>query len=199
MILFEFFQNKYNGPRSPQWNKQHQKFCFSLNLVIYGNQIEFIDFWTLKMVFVYFIGKKMFNIQIYRHQIFPIYFISIVCSLLLLISLILSIIKKENKLYVNNPYFIPIGIFICLFNLLIDSFVNWKLKWLMDLKYISSSKLFMFYGIFGFIINSIISTITTFFECEEDNLNLYKVETKEKKYFESFVAFSENFLKHILF
>jgi hypothetical protein len=162
------------------------------------NQIVFIDFWTLKMVFVYFIGKKMFNIQIYRHQIFSIYFISIVCTLLLLISFILSIVKEENKLYGNNRYFIPIGIFICLFNLLIDSFVNWKLKWLMDLKYISSNKLFMFYGIFGFIINSIISTITTFFDCG-DKLNICKVETKGKKYFDSFVAFSENFSKtHII-
>ena len=152
------------------------------------------------MLFVYFIGKKMFNIQIYRHQIFSICFISIVCSLLLIISFIFSIVKKENEIYGDNLYFIPIGIFICLFNLLIDSFVNWKLKWLMDLKYISSSKLLMFYGIFGFIIYSIISTITTFFDCGEDKLNLCKVEINGKKYFENIVIFFEHFSKiHIIF
>jgi hypothetical protein len=45
-------------------------------------EIDVNDFWAFKMVFVYFIGKKMLNIQIYKHQIFAIYFISIACSLL---------------------------------------------------------------------------------------------------------------------
>ncbi len=29
--------------------------------------IDVNDFWTFKLIFVYFFGKKMFNIQIYRH------------------------------------------------------------------------------------------------------------------------------------
>ena len=47
------------------------------------------------------------------------------------------------------------------FILLIDAFSDWKAKWIIDLKFISSSKLFLYYGILGFIIYSIICTITT--------------------------------------
>ena len=39
----------------------------------------------------------------------------------------------------------------------------------MDLKFISSSKLFLCYGILGIIIYSIICTITTLISCEKDN------------------------------
>ena len=61
------------------------------------SKIDVNDFWAFKMVFVYFIGKKMLNIQIYKHQIFAIYFISIVCSLLLIISFILTKIESKDK------------------------------------------------------------------------------------------------------
>ena len=129
--------------------------------------IDVNDFWSLKMPFVYFFGKKMFNIQVYKHQIFAIYFISIVCSLLLIISYILFLIKHIN---INkNYFFIIFDILIYFFNLLIDSFSDWKAKLIMDLKFISSSKLFLCYGILGIIIYSIICTITTLISCEKDN------------------------------
>jgi len=129
--------------------------------------IDVNDFWSLKMPFVYFFGKKMFNIQVYKHQIFAIYFISIVCSLLLIISYILFLIKHIN---INTNYFyIIFDILIYFFNLLIDAFSDWKAKLIMDLKFISSSKLFLCYGILGIIIYSIICTITTLISCEKDN------------------------------
>ena len=166
--------------------------------IISINKIGITDFWTFKLLFVYFIGKKMFNIRIYKHQLFSIYFISIACSSLLFISFIFSILKTEN---ISNKeiYFIFIGIIGCLFNLLIDSFINWKLKWLMDLKYISISKLYMYYGIFGFVIYSIICTISTFFNCGNDILELCDVEKNGKKYFESFTIFLDNFSTSYIF
>jgi len=54
------------------------------------------DFWSFKMVFAYFVGKKMFNIQIYKHQIFAISFILIFGTILLVISTILKIIKISD-------------------------------------------------------------------------------------------------------
>jgi hypothetical protein len=104
--------------------------------IILSKMIASIDFWTFKMLFTYLLGKKMFNIEIYKHQIFAIYFISIVCSILLLILLIID----EKNIYRSYPYFIPIGILICLLNLLIESLSSWKAKWLMDLRFISSNK-----------------------------------------------------------
>ena len=109
----------------------------------------------------------MFNIQVYKHKIFAIYFISIVCSLLLLISYILSLIKIIN---INtNNFYIIFEILIYFFNLLINTFSDWKAKWIIDLKFISSSKLFLCYGILGIIIYSIICTITTLIGYNKDN------------------------------
>ena len=80
------------------------------------------NFWTFRIIFAYFIGKKIFNIQIYKHQKFSIYFISIVCSLLFLIELILLILTDENNKFRKNPELIPIGILIGIIFLLIESF-----------------------------------------------------------------------------
>jgi len=78
------------------------------------------------------------------------------------------------KLYKKTINFIPFGILAYLLNLLIDAFSDWKAKWVMDLKFISSSKLFLYYGILGFIIYSIICTIATFADFKiENNKNLF--------------------------
>jgi len=149
--------------------------------------IDVNDFWTFRMVFVYFFGKKIFNIQIYRHQIFAIYFISIVCSLLLLISYFYSKEENEDK-HANNIYFISFGILIYLLNLLIDAYSDWKAKRIIDLKFISSSKLFFCYGILGFLIYSIICIITTIADFEiDDNQNLFK--------FDNFIEYFDYFNK----
>jgi hypothetical protein len=166
------------------------------DLLIYiykTSKINSIDLWTFKMVFVYIMGKIMFNIQIYRHQIFAIYIISIACSLLLFASFFFSIMSDNNNIYREKIYLIPIVILIYLLFLLMESFSNWDAKWLMDLKFISSSKLYMLYGILGFIIYSIICIIATFVDCGKNTLNLCKVEGKERKdvkiYFESFIIY----------
>jgi len=174
-------------------------FCWIIqDLLIYiilKYMIASIDFWTLKMLFTYLIGKKMFNIQIYKHQIFAIYFISIVCSLLFLILLIID----EKSIFRSNPYLIPIGILIGLFNLLIESLSNCKAKWLMDLRFISSNKLLMCYGILGFVIDSIICTITTFVDCGKNNFNLCKKNYNKKIYLENFFSyFNDLSIKNII-
>ena len=46
----------------------------------------------------------------------------------------------------------------------------------MNLKFTLSNKLFLYYGILGFIIYSFISIIATFFDCGDDFLDLCKLE-----------------------
>ena len=163
--------------------------------IILVNILKCNDFWSFKMIFTYLIGKKFFKFQAYRHQIFAIYFISILCSILLIISFIISCLKDDNNLYKNNPGFIPIGILAYLIDLLIESFSNWDAKWLMDSKFISSNKLLMCYGILGFIINSFICTITTFVECGNNLLKLCKETQDGKLYLDSFVVYFDEFSK----
>jgi len=163
--------------------------------IILVSILKYTDFWSFKMLFTFLIGKKMFKFQVYRHQIFAIYFISILCSILLIISFIISCLKDDNNLYRNYPGFIPIGILVYLIGLLIESFSNWDAKWLMDSKFISSNKLLMCYGILGFIINSFICTITTFVECGNNLLKLCKETQDGKLYLDSFVVYFDEFSK----
>ena len=156
------------------------------------------------MLFTYFIGKIMFNIQIYKHQIFAIYFISIACSLLFLIQFILTLSKDEKNKFRKNPELIPIGILICILILIIESSTNWKYKWLIDLKFTLSNKLFLYFGILGFIIFSFICIIATFFDCGDDFLDLCKLEKNKINYFESFIIYFDdlsikNFILMILY
>ena len=162
--------------------------------IILVNILKYTDFWSFKMLFTYLIGKKIFKFQVYRHQIFAIYFISILCSILLIISFIISWLNDEN-LNKNNPGFISLGIIIYLIGLLIESFSNWDAKWLMDSKFISSNKLLMCYGILGFAINCFICTITTFVECENNPLDLCKAVKDGKRYLDSFEVYFEDFSK----
>jgi len=161
-------------------------------------EIDVNDFWSFKMVFAYFIGKKMLNIQIYKHQIFAIYFISIACSFLLIISFILTKIESKDK-YTKDFRYILFGILIYFFNLLIDSFSDWKAKRVMDLKFISSSKLFLCYGILGIIIYTIICIITTLIDYKKENNNnqdLFKFDNLKDYYYD---LNTTNFILMILY
>ena len=133
----------------------------------------------------YFIGKKIFNFPIYKHQIFAIYFISIVCSLLFSIQFILLLLAEEKNKFRNNLKLIPIEIVISILILLIELFSNWKYIWLMNLKFTLSNKLFMYYGILGFIVFSLISIIITFFDCDDGFLEFCKLEKDNIKYFDN--------------
>ena len=193
-LIHDSTQNeKHYNENGSLWNVFLVTFLWVIeDLLLYA---ILINFWTLKMVFTYFIGKAMFNIQIYKHQIFSIYFISIVCSLLFIITLILSILKDEKNKFRKNPEYIPIGILIYLLNLLIESFTNWKCKWLVDLKFTSSSKVFMYYGILGFIIYSLICIIATFLDCDDGLLDFCKLEKNNFKYFESVIIYFDDLSK----
>ena len=114
---YNLVQNKkYYNEYEIYWNAFLVTFFWVIQDLLLVNIL--LNFWTFKMVFAYFIGRKMFNIHIYKHQIFAIYFISIACSLLFLIQFILSIITDEKNKFRKNPELIPIGILIGVLNLL---------------------------------------------------------------------------------
>ena len=161
----------------------------------YKSHFGFLDYWTLEMIITYFISKKMFKLQIYRHQKFSIYFITIFCSLSILCSFLLTIKNEKDIIYKKYPICIPIGIIIYLIILFIRSYSNCKIKWLTDLKYISTGKFIAIYGIIGTICCAIICTITTFVDCGNNKLELCSVEKKGKSYYESFSGFLDEYFK----
>ena len=78
----------------------HEQLIISYYAYFY---FDYLDFWTLEILITYYISKKMFNIEIYKHQKFAIFFNSVFCSLLLLLPLIMSLIR--NNSFFNNYFY----------------------------------------------------------------------------------------------
>ena len=120
--------------------------------------------------------------------------------------------KRLKNIYVVFNWLVPIGIIIYLFLITLRSYINSKIKWFMDLKYISANKLLMIYGFFGAFFCSIACIIATYKECEEtfsNNKNLYdyicilnKDDDKnnvKKKYFDNIFIYYQNFERNEIF
>ena len=136
----------------------------------YGLALKDLDFWMLELLILTAFSINMFKIEIYSHQKCAMWFCIFPC-LLKIATIILSFFEnrgERNKLlYIDNKLYIPIGISIYLILITSRSYVNSKIKWFMDLKYISPSRLLIYYGIMGTIICSIICLITTNIKCED--------------------------------
>ena len=159
----------------------------------YQSNLGYLDYWALEMVITYFMCKKMFKIEIYSHQKLAIYFITIFCSLLILISFILTFINEDDIIYKKHLYFIPVGILSYLIILIIRVYSNCKTKYLIDFKYISPDKLLIAYGIIGAISCFIICILTTFIDCGNNSLELCYMERKGKSYYDSFIIFFDEY------
>ena len=121
-----------------------------LSIDIYSYALKDLDFWMVELIIITYLNAYMFKIQIYKHQKCAIWFTTFPCFLKVLT--IILYLFDENKeiipiLYNVKRIFIPIGIIIYLILITLRSYVNTKIKYFMDFKYISSSKLLMYYGL----------------------------------------------------
>ena len=112
--------------------------------------------------------------------------------------------NKLKTLYVIYWWLVPIGIITYITLITLRAFINVNLKWFMDLKYISSNKILMIYGLLGSILSSIACIITTFVKCEEtksNNKDIYDYicidqindhNNTTSKYFDNFFIYYKN-------
>ena len=126
-----------------------------------------LDFWMFEIFFIYIISSKLFGNPTYKHQKISVYFILIVCGTMRIISIVLIMNDSSHRIYKIYKIFIPIGILLFLASMYLSAYTSCKIKWLMDLKYISPNKLLIIYGIIGTIICGIAGTISTFVPCED--------------------------------
>ena len=180
-----------------------------------------LDFWMLELIIVHFLMIKILKKEVYSHQKLMLYF----CSLpfiLKTITIILSFsdpnnsldIEKENNrfkyseeinkfkiIYVAINWLLIVGIFVYLFLISVRSYVNIKIKWLIDLKYISSYKIFFLYNLIGFIFCLFVSLIASFIPCDNisENKDFYTfkdyfciVHYDNKKYFDNLIFYFTN-------
>ena len=182
---------------------------------IYSYALKDLDFWMVELIIITYLNAFMFKKEIYKHQKFAIW-ITILPCLLKILTIVLSLLDdkeeikddKEPILYSLHKILIPIGIIIYLILITLRSYVNTKIKWFMDLKYISHNRLLIYYGFWGTLFCTIISTMSTFIPCN-DNKNeieisdyICKIPYKdpnsnssnyEHKYLESFIFYFQTF------
>ena len=127
-----------------------------------------------EIFFVCYITLKMFKIPIYRHKKLAIGFILIFCSSMKNFSTYYRIIDNHKKrVFKVYAWIIPIGILFFIVLSFFRAYMFCKIKWLLDLKFISVSKLLILYGFFGSLICLIISIIPTYIPCIK-NKNTFK-------------------------
>jgi hypothetical protein len=194
-----------------------EKFTEKLNSIL-----KHLDFWMLEFIFLTIFCKKYLQKEIYRHQMLAMLLTVLPCTLKIA-TIFLSFDDEEETnsdnfrrndelmkiLYVPYPWLIPIGIIIYLSMKIMRAYIKTQIKWYMDIKYVSITKLLMNYGIIGTIFYTIICTITTFADCPHNDKNFedYFCGVQEnnnnhnnnnnKKYFASFrLYFRDILFKH---
>ena len=182
-----------------------------------------LDFWMLELIIITIFMYKILNLKIYKHQKLMLYLTSIP-FILKLMTIIYSFLDENNYLdendlnnyrysdevdklkiiYVSYPWLVALGFIFYLFLIIIRSYVNTKIKWLIDLKYISPNKILIMYGVIGTIFCFFISLIATFISCGEVEQNskkydfnnyFCKVKYDNNKYLESFKTFFSSSLE----
>ena len=149
----------------------------------YTHTLKDLDFWFFELLILSYISNKMLKFKLYSHQKLAIYFNSALC-ITKMIAIILSFIDAKNKENTKNDKYLwytleyPVakiifGIMIYFALITIRSYVNFKIKAYMDLKYISAKLLLMLYGLFGTIIYIIICLITISVECTTSSIFSY--------------------------
>ena len=129
--------------------------------------LQYSNCWMFELIFLSLFYKKLFNVKIYIHQGIAL-ILNVIPFLLKVVAIILSLYDNYFKNIYNKMSWSLI-ILISVFNLLLiilKSFIYIKIKWYMDIKYISFTKILIYYGLIGTIFHSIISIISTYKECE---------------------------------
>jgi len=126
------------------------------------------DYPMFELLFTSLVISKMLKIEIYSHQKIGI-IINSLCSLILGVLRFFYVEEEDDKKYLNAKYelLIPISIIIYIFIISSTSYIYTKLKFYMDLKFISHTKLLILYGILGFVFSISACTIETSFKCVE--------------------------------
>ena len=131
---------------------------------------------------------------------FTIIFNSFICLLYRLPSFILSFSLEDKRnekdgksLFKLNKWYIVLGLFIYIIIITIRAYSYTKIKWFMDLKYISSTKLLIYIGFIGILISSILCVIETNIKCSP-KINFCEVSytNSSSKYLDNFGVYYEN-------
>lgn len=186
-------------------------FILSKILTTLFNKFGFKDLsiWMFELFIISFLYNKLFKKSLFKHQKLAIYFNVIIISILKLYFLLKNFLGNKdnnNKIYITYEWIIPIGFIFYLIIMLCRSYSITRLKYFMDIRYISQDKLLISFGLIGTFFYAIILVISTFAKCDNhlsdinfcniknntdsnnntylDSINIYYQKYKEKEILE---------------
>lgn len=144
-----------------------------------------LDFWTSNIFFIFIFMKLYFAVKIYKHKKLALYFILIVCSLLLIISSLFPYTahekgeNEEEKVLTDFSVYEVIRsysnyilvAFIIIVFLTISCGKSYALvleKVLMELEFFSPYNIIFFTGLIGFFLIIITIFISSYIKCNDD-------------------------------
>ena len=166
-----------------------------LSDIYYRLGLKIFDFWMFELLVISYINAKIFKLTIYKHQKFAIFFNSFICLLFRLPCFILSFsLNNENSLYKENKWLIALGLIIYVIIITIRAYSYTRIKWFIDLKYISLTKLLILIGFIGIFVSSISCVIQTYIKCSFI-INICQVKNNKNSndyYLYNFIIYIEN-------
>ena len=154
---------------------------------------SYADFWMLELIIMTYLNLKMFNIKIHNHQSLSIYLVFIP-FILKVISIALFFLDENNhftngeinykyndtnpktkSLFVAHAWLFPIAIILFFIIMVINSYLIISIKKIIDLKYVSVTKILILYGLFGTIIAALFSVVATYISCGKKNDDIYDI------------------------
>ena len=118
-------------------------------LLIFVDIFQDLDFSCFELIFISIIFSKKFYFKLYAHQIIGIAICVGVCFSSRIYNLVLSMTteqKEEDKTFYQRYPLLFFFILLYLLLILLRSYVNTQIKILMDLKFVTSRALLIFYG-----------------------------------------------------
>jgi len=206
---FETIKN--NNERKKNINKKKYNLNIIITLAIFAiiniltgivSSLSIFSLWMVILLIIFYTNTKLLKRETYNHQKLAIYFSFISAFLFQLSSFILTLKseeKNDNNLYKDylSLWFLPLGLIIFFLFECITAYTYSKIKWFMDLKWISLTRLFIVYSILGFFINIIFCIILSFIKCEGKVANYFCkiIDNKGDKYLDNIFIFFDNISK----
>ena len=197
---------KYKSSKNPRFSLV--SFLILISIYVINNKLigfyytfglTGLDFWTLQLIFICFLNILLFKIKIYIHQKISIAIILIFSTLMKIFSIVSICISPDDKVYKEYIWLLFFGVIVFLLSYVIDSYALCTMKWYLDLKFISTSKLMICFGILGIIFSFLGSFISNFIECKDDAFSFHVCfmydESGTKKYFDNFAVFFKQIWK----
>ncbi len=155
-----------------------------------------LSIWAFEFFIISFLYNKLFKKSLFKHQKFAIYFNAISISILHLYFLWENFHDNKNKIYIKYKWVIPIAIIFYFIIMLSRSYSIIRMKYFMDIRYISQTKLLVSFGLIGTIFYMIILAISTIVKCDNhlSDINFCNnIDSNNDTYLDSINIYFQNY------